>query len=114
MSEHELETVDERRRGDSAVLQAIGNLRNEVTARLSQQDGVLSQVRDLAEANATEVAAMKKVLPMKFFGALEGTATMGSLLGRAGGTITKIGGGCVVVWILFKFVILEAIKQTPK
>jgi hypothetical protein len=100
------------------VLRAIADFRADVSTRLGAQDTAIAaatlssgKAADAAQKAVEKVEGMERVLPMRFFKALDGTATMADLLSKASGKVIKIGIAAGLVWACWKYIVVQTILQ---
>lgn len=105
-----------RRRAEDVILQAIDKMREDVMSRLHEQDQGIAKIEITNNETAEKVAKMEKVLsgPLKFVKAAEGALSFGQLFERFMVWLTKCSLGVVLLWAVWKYVIVETIRNTPK
>ena len=109
----------DRRSGDTTGQFASSLLLIDMGRRITKlEDGVESQSRSLDENTrlTRETAASINMLEenlsgaVKFFKAMDGTITISAMVGKFAKWVTIIGAACALLWLLVKFVIIEALK----
>lgn len=110
------ESGEESKRDDKAILSAIAALRDEVMARLATQDMNIAAGTELASVTSTKVGNMEKVLvgPLKFVSATQGVLSFAQMMGGLAVWIAKVAAAVGIVWAVWKYAIMEAIKSAGK